>query len=172
MKPTRFDPPCTVEELLAIFDYDRKEGTFRWKGDSSPRHHNAGLTAGRVVSGGYVRVRVGGAVFFLHRLIWYVEHGQMPLRDIDHIDGNPANNRIENLRLSSCAQNNHNRRRAANNSSGFKGVYWHKPTGRWRAKITAYGTTRYLGLYSDVQSAADAYAVAASKFHGEFARAV
>lgn len=88
----------------------------------------------------------------------------------DHIDCDGLNNRRSNLRLATHQQNLCNKGRQANNTSGHKGVSWHKLAQKWRAEIAVHGRHIYLGLFSDKESAAKAYADAATKHHGEFAR--
>lgn len=111
----------------------------------------------------------GGATNFLHRLILSAPRGSM----VDHVDGNPLNNRRSNIRLCTHAQNMKNRRRHKTNASGFKGVS-HDP-GRsrirpWRAKIQVDGTEVRLGSFETAEAAYAAYCLAAKELHGEFAR--
>jgi hypothetical protein len=72
-----------------------------------------------------------------HHLVWMWAHGAMPDGEIDHINGNRADNRISNLRLATISQNRTNKGRQSNNKSGFKWVYKcsQKP-GKWRSEIT------------------------------------
>ena len=89
----------------------------------------------------------------------------------DHINGNPLDNRrLANLRPASRSQNNCNRRRQRNNSSGYKGVSWHQGRQRWEAIIQANGKRKDLGGFSTPEAAYAAYCLAATKMHGEFAR--
>lgn len=95
---------------------------------------------------------------FLHNFLMGPGEGL----EVDHIDGNPLNNQRENLRVCTHAQNNRNRKRAKNNTSGYKGVSFHKNTGRWQAALS-------LGLYSSKEEAALAFDKAAIAFFGEYA---
>lgn len=88
---------------------------------------------------------------------------------IDHRDGDPANNRWNNLRKATPAQNCANRRRQQNNASGFKGVVAYR--GKWRAVITKNGRPTMLGTFESPAAAHAAYVAAARKLFGEFARA-
>lgn len=91
--------------------------------------------------------------------------------DIDHKDGNPANNRWDNLREATDSQNLANSKLAKNNTSGAKGVWLEKATGRWNSYITVRGKRIYLGTYDTVAEAGAAYEASARLHFGEFARA-
>lgn len=110
-----------------------------------------------------MRVRV-----FMHRAIMEVtQFGRE--RTVDHINGNPLDNRRQNLRVCSTAQNAHNSKRASNNTSGYKGVSWHKKDKKWQARICVGKKSVFLGNFDSVEAAYDAYCMGARKFHGEFA---
>jgi hypothetical protein len=99
----------------------------------------------------------------MHSEILYCEAGKIP----DHIDGNGLNNRRDNLRKSTPAQNSSNRTKNVNNTSGFKGVY---RFGRdWAASIGVKRRRIFLGYFKSSKQAAQAYDEAAKKYHGEFA---
>jgi hypothetical protein len=87
----------------------------------------------------------------------------------DHKDRNGLNNRRDNLRPATKGQNGANRPLPSNNVSGYKGVSFHKATGRWRAYITVEGKKRHLGLFADPIDAAKAYDAAALAAFKEFA---
>jgi hypothetical protein len=89
---------------------------------------------------------------------------------VDHVNGDGLDNRRSNLRPASPRQNNANLRLARNNTSGFKGVSFHKQTGRFRAALNTNGKCIHLGLFSTAEEAAHAYDVAAIQLWGEFAR--
>ena len=88
---------------------------------------------------------------------------------VDHRDGDKLNNRRENLRKCSPAQNAWNSSRRGTNRSGFKGVDLYRD-GRWRARIRAHGKVTFLGYFETAKEAARAYDAAARIQHGEFAR--
>lgn len=107
-----------------------------------------------------------------HRIIYEMHHGPIPDKmEVDHIDGNAHNNRIENLRLATHGQNMLNKRRHSNNTSGFKGVSYRKDKKKWRAYICVHGRSHNLGHFDTPEAAAKAYAEAIPQFHGEFGRA-
>jgi hypothetical protein len=91
--------------------------------------------------------------------------------DIDHINGDGLDNRWSNLRLATRAENIRNSRTKATNTSGFKGVSWHKRDRKWQAHIKINGRSKNLGLFEAPEDAHAAYVAAAQKYHGEFARA-
>ena len=86
----------------------------------------------------------------------------------DHIDGNGLNNRRNNLRLATKAQNNRNRKINASSKSGYKGVDYKK--NKWRARISDGQRSIHLGYFSTPEEAYAAYCEAAKEIHGEFAR--
>jgi hypothetical protein len=84
---------------------------------------------------------------------------------IDHIDRNPSNNKFNNLRAVTRSQNQHNRIKQRNNTSGYKGVVFFKRAKRWRAAIFVNSKPIYLGYYDTPEQASAAYQEAASKYH-------
>ncbi len=119
---------------------------------------------------GYAQTEVGSRrngtrkTLRLHRLIMNAGSGQM----IDHKNRNPLDNRRSNLRFCDKSTNGMNRPAQSNNTSGFKGVSFHKPRGRWRAYITVMKKTRHLGLFDTADDAHKAYIKAAEQLHKEF----
>lgn len=89
---------------------------------------------------------------------------------VDHIDGDGLNNRRENLRVVTTAQNAHNTKPHANTLTGLKGVAFDKRRGVWIARIMANGLRHDLGRFNSPQSAHEAYCEASAKLHGEFGR--
>ena len=112
----------------------------------------------------------GGKQFriYSHRMIYFLHHGVLPC-EVDHIDGNPLNNSIPNLRSATRSQNNMNKRSHKGSSSKYLGVALVNANKKWRADISVDGKSKYLGIFTDEQDAANAYNTAAIEFHGEFA---
>lgn len=100
-----------------------------------------------------------------HRIILWCPKGLQ----IDHIDGNPCNNQMSNLRVCTHSQNIQNRGKLSTNTSGYKGVSWHKRDKIWRAQIAVNGRYIYLGSFDTAKEAHKAYKNASIKYHGEFA---
>lgn len=106
----------------------------------------------------------------VHRIVWALVHGRWPADQIDHINGVKSDNRPENLREATTAQNMRNVGRQSHNTSGLKGVSWHRVRQNWRASIKVNQKQYHLGSFDCPAAASMAYQVAASKHHGEFAR--
>jgi len=116
---------------------------------------------------GYVQLSVDGKYYYGHRLAWWFVHGEWPKGDLDHINGDPSDNRIANLRLAAKWQNSANAKRRG---PGLKGTWWMKDRRKWHAAIRHDGRQIHLGSFDDEQSAHAAYCDAARRFKGEFAR--
>jgi hypothetical protein len=96
--------------------------------------------------------------------------GQDPKEHIDHKDSDPTNNRWCNLREATNAENSRNAKKHCLNTSGVKGVYWHRLAQKWAAHITVDYRVVYLGLFGNLADAARARQLAAEQMHGAFAR--
>lgn len=116
--------------------------------------------------GWYARATINGKTVTMHRFVLDY-YGTL---ETDHINGNGLDNRRNNLRLATTAENQFNRGPQKNNASGCKGIDWYPRHQAWRARIQAYKRPIFLGYYPSLNDAASAYREAAAKFHGEFAR--
>jgi hypothetical protein len=128
-----------------------------------------GSVAGSITKSGYVSIGINGRYYMAHRLAWLFEHGEWPTVFIDHINGNKADNRLENLRMADYSQNRRNAKRNKNNKSGVKGVSWSKESKKWHARLWADGAYKHLGLYDDIELAELVITEARDIFHGAFA---
>jgi len=119
----------------------------------------------------YWVVRCNGRLLRAHRIVYFLTHGVDPLdKHIDHIDNNGLNNNPLNLRLATHQENLRNRGAQKNNTTGRKGVGWHKRAGRYLAQIKVDGKPIYLGLFDTIEAASAAYERAASMYFGDFNR--
>lgn len=92
-------------------------------------------------------------------------YGAWPDGEIDHINGDRKDNRLENLRLATSSENKQNIGLKSNNRSGFTGVSWFAAAKKWRADITIAGKMRHLGRFDTPEAAAEAYAKAKAELH-------
>jgi HNH endonuclease len=120
---------------------------------------------------GYNQVSLLGYPYLVHRVIYLIVTGRWPKHDIDHINGNPADNRWSNIRPATRSQNSANKGRDPVNTSGYKGVHLCGFTGLWRARIKFKGKSTCLGRFTSPEAAHAAYAKAARRIYGAYARA-
>jgi len=104
---------------------------------------------------------------YLHRLILNIEDPHMV---VDHINGNPLDNRKENLRLSDKSTNGMNRPKNKNNSTGYKGVVWYPVSKTYSAELMVKGVRYRKHGFKTAKEAAKKYNELAIEHHGEFAR--
>lgn len=163
-----------AERVRQVLDYDPAIGVFRWRWRADVRKEwntrYAGMIAGSPSSAMYSAITIDCTSHLAHRLAWFYTTGSWPHADIDHIDMDRSNNRIANLREATRSENMHNIGAPANNTSGVKGVCWHRRSKKWDARIEAGGRRINLGCFANLDDAARAYAEAAQKHHGCFAR--
>lgn len=157
----------TQEHLKELFNYDEMTGVFTWK--VSRGGVLAGSVAGGADSCGYWQMRFCGTKASCHRLAWLYVYGELPADELDHINGIKTDNRIANLRPATRADNMRNIGARKSSKSGIKGVSWDSQHGNYRAQIMHNGKKYNLGRFDDPGAAAEAYAAAALKLHGEFA---
>lgn len=154
----------TVEQLKDTLDYDADTGVFVWKIRPS-KAVMAGDVAGCVEKRiGYITIGIAGRVYKAHRLAWLYVYGSWPKGLIDHINGNKADNRIDNLRDVFADGNSQNVRKPnRRNKSGFMGVIWYQ--NKWRASMSVNGKSKWLGDYSTPEEAHQVYLEAKRKYH-------
>ena len=107
---------------------------------------------------------------YLHRLLAETFLGCIEGKSIDHIDGNPSNNSLDNLRICTNRQNTWNSKPLKGKTSKYKGVSWDKGNNRWRAMIRMNGKNTHIGIFTDEVDAAKAYEDVAKEIHGEYFR--
>ena len=142
----------TAEYLRSILHYDPATGIFTRKVSTS-RRVKAGDVAGCPDGHGYLRIMVCSRLHQAHRLAWLYVYGTWPKDQLDHINRNPSDNRIANLRDVSHKQNGQNASKPSNNTSGHPGVYWHKRDSKWVACIKHNYKHIHLGYFTDIEAA-------------------
>lgn len=156
-------------------DYDPATGVFTWIKEPRTIGPCLGKVAGTARKNGYRLISLPGfGQIMAHRLAWIYIHGlTIGGAEIDHKDGNPANNAIENLRLATSSQQKQNKGVQSNNRSGLKGAYYHAchKGKKWRSQIKVGSDLIFLGYFHTAEEAHSAYVRAASEHFGEFARA-
>jgi hypothetical protein len=155
----------TQARVRELFDY--REGTLYWK--SSPRSGWVGKPVTHKTGHGYVKARVDGKLIPAHRLVWLWHNEKLP-ELIDHINGVRHDNRIENLRACTEAENARNKSKPLNNTTGHKNVIWSKQNSNFNVQLTVNKRKMHLGVFDDIELAALVAEEARDKFYGKFAR--
>lgn len=148
------------------FYFEYRDGQLFWAIDMPP-NAKAGERAGGVKNNGYREVSFYGHRYLEHRIVYALHTGEMP-EFIDHINGNKSDNRIENLRPATHAENMRNRKAYKNNKLGLKGVSQESPNS-FNATIYVDGKPINLGNYSTPEKAYASYCNAVKLYHGDFA---
>lgn len=157
----------TQQMLRDRFDY--ADGKFTWRINFC-RARPGDVAQGSICKDGYARIKIAQKTMLMHRAVFLYHNGYIP-KYIDHIDGNRANNRIENLRPATQAQNNMNSRtRIDNRSSGRRGVTKHQRSGKWRVRCYIDGKEKSFGIYEDIELAELVAEEVRSLYYNEFAR--
>jgi hypothetical protein len=168
--PRAKGPYLTAEELKRIVHYDPKTGVFRWL--VAP---NMSVKEGDVACNtrpdGYMALQYKNRLYKAHRLAWLYMTGEWPEATVDHKNRNPSDNRWENLRAATRAQQVANQR--VRTKTGYRGV--NKVAGArgrpYRAVFYAgigVGKRKHLGYFATAEEAAAAYASEALARHGEY----
>lgn len=113
----------------------------------------------------YWVIAVDKRQYKVHRIVWMLHKGEDFEANIDHINGDGFDNRIENLREATSADNRQNIAVPKNNKSGFIGVAWQESTKRWSASIMANGVRTFLGYYQTPEEGFEVYAKAKRELH-------
>lgn len=167
----------SIETLRALLDYNPETGDLTWKPRpvsmfKAPRDaaawnaRYAGRPALTTINGcGYLTGGIFDRQRLAHRVAWAICHGEWPVDQIDHQNGDRTDNRISNLRVVSHSENGRNQKRPRTNTSGVIGVSWSLSAGKWRALITADGARKHLGYFADFYAAVAARKAAEAE-HG------
>lgn len=133
------------------FEY-HSEGYLTWKIKPRKGKHIGDVVGSKC--GRYLGTRINGKGYYIHVIVWVMHNGEIPKGyQIDYLDHNRYNNRIENLRLVTNQENHRNMPIRKDNCSGHTGVCWVRDRGKWSATIRIDGKTKYLGLFRDKDDA-------------------
>lgn len=170
--------PVTIEpsELHDMFAYNPDTGLLTWKVKlandpaklSEVRRWNARYAGKPAITAndgkGYSRGHVRGNMLYAHRIAWAMIYGDWPAGEIDHINGDPADNKICNLRSVTKSQNMRNQKRHKSNTSGATGVHWNKHRRRWVARILHEKKIKHVGSFHKLEDAMRARRQAEEKY--------
>lgn len=147
----------TRQRLTDVIQYNKDTGELIWIAKTSVHSNNitVGCAAGTIDNQGYRVIKIDGKSYKAHRLVWFLCNGVFP-EEIDHINGNPDDNRIINLRNVSHKENLKNKRIYIKNKTGVHGVTWKKTHMKWVAHIKINGKQKYLGIFKMFNDAAAA----------------
>lgn len=154
-----------VDLVKSLFNYNPKTGIFTRKTTMGGKR--AGSRAGRFMKDGYRTIRIYRKMYYEHRLAWALVYGDNLDMDIDHIDGDKANNKICNLRLATPSQNLTNSGVRKDSLTGRKGVIYAKSTGKYQARFTFNKKHYHLGSFDCKEKAHRAYIEAVKEIAGE-----
>jgi hypothetical protein len=158
----------TQQDVTDCFEY--RDGYLYWKGVSHPnKQHMVDKPAGSIHKTGYRHISWRGKVQKAHRLIFMLHHGYLP-PEVDHINGDRADNRIENLRPATRSENQCNRNALASNTSGYPGVSWHRKSKAWVVRVMKNGKTVVQKYCKDLELAGLVATEARSLYHGAYAK--
>jgi hypothetical protein len=150
--------------LHELFNYDKETGVFTRKIKTSCKT-KVGDVVGYDNKNGYIKISVNNKLYFAHRMAWLYVYGALPETGIDHINRNPSDNSIKNLRLANQSENMQNISKNKRNSSGYKGVTLCKKTNKWVSQIMVNYKHISLGKHETPEIAYEAYLNAAKKYH-------
>jgi hypothetical protein len=163
--PTRSENEELAKIVLEQLSYDPIEGKIIWI--KSWWKSRVGKIAGCHNSKGYLRINVALRNMAGSRIAWLLHHGRWPQGHIDHIDGNPSNNKLSNLRDVPMYVNAQNQRHPPkHNTSGYLGVSWSKARKKWMAQIRVKSVkTICIGYFDDPLEAHKAYVLKKRELH-------
>jgi hypothetical protein len=155
-------------EVFDVWEY--RDGHLYWKikaGRGTSVKRPGDVVAPAPDPLGYCYVTWRRKHYAVHRVVFLLTYGYLP-DCIDHIDGNPSNNRAENLRVATRLQNQFNRRPNTRSKTGIKNVTPHQ--GKWQVRFSVDRKTRHYGCYETIEEATAVAAKVRAELHGAFAR--
>lgn len=170
--PTVVRKGLSATQLRRLLNYDPRTGLFKWRVERRGRPHGRippGTIAGSIWADGYRHICIDYVAYPAARLAFLWMTGRWPRLGMDHKNRNRADDRWRNLREATWSQNQMNKINS-NNALGLKGVCWEWDRDKYKAYIEVNGRSMHLGRFETAEEAQAAYAVAARKHFGEFAR--
>jgi hypothetical protein len=159
-----------MNQQLVAECFEHRDGKLYWKKVAHPnKQYLVGQEAGSIHQTGYRHVTWLGKVHKVHRLIFLLEYGYLP-PEVDHINGDRQDNRLENLRPATRSENQCNRGALASNTSGYPGVTWHKASKAWVVRVMKNGKTVVQQYCKDLELAGLVATEARSLYHGAYAK--
>ena len=158
----------TQERLKEVLHYDPETGIFTWVKPSSNRLKPGDL-AGSIEPDGYRKIMVDNKNYKANRLAWLYMTGVFPEHEIDHRNTCRSDDSFFNLRHATHSQNAQNASIRTDNTSGIKGVFWHKYSASWVARLQSNGKQKCVGYFISKEEAGNALHEARERLHGEFA---
>ncbi len=155
----------STTELARLFHYNSETGIFTRLVATSSNAPKGGV-AGYISPIGYRVIGINGHQYYGHRLAWLYHYGAFPKGQIDHIDGNRANNAIANLRdVAECVNRQNLRHPPKHNLLGVLGVSASTTKKRYQAKIQLNGVKHHIGTFDTIEEASAAYVAAKRAIH-------
>ncbi len=156
----------TLERLKSLLTLEEDRGVFLNKVDRG--RYKKGQEAGYTVEG-YTYITIDRKAYPAHHLVWMWFYGELPKvgHDLDHINMQRNDNRVENLRLVTRSQNMYNTNAHKDNPSGIKNVSFRKDTGKWSVRVSVSGKYKSFGSYDDKELAELVAHEVREKYHGE-----
>lgn len=172
MKPLEYFEEC--------FDYQKDTGHLIWKvrplthfktqySCNSWNTKYSNTIAGSYDKDGYLTILLCKKRYRAHKIVWLLNYKEWPANNLDHIDRKSANNKLNNLRIATCSENNCNRKKPSNNTSGQKGVEYYPNKKKWRVRIQKDGKRISQGYFKNFEDAKQCYLEASKRIHGEYA---
>ena len=157
--------------------YEKARDTLKYNPESGEifryiKSRNRYEVAGAINGNGYGQVSIVldglSKKLLSHRVAWFITYEELPIEFIDHKDGNKMNNSISNLRACTNQENQFNRSKDINSSTGFKGVAWNKASMKYQSKLGYNGKVLHLGMFDCPKEASEAYEAKSKELFGDF----
>ena len=155
----------TQERLQELLRYDPATGIFTWRMSPRPNVFEGQIAGCVDRKRKHIMITIDRRTYKAHRLAWLYVYGVWPASEIDHINQDGGDNRLQNLRLADRFINTQNTGLRKDNKSGHRGVDWSAAANKWRVRIQANNKKITVGHYSVLSDAVEAYEVAARHYH-------